>query len=107
MIEKRIVSSVCKKLSEEKSVFQKLPKYGTMYIEKLLPYICVFRYKKEDAHFAGLLKTQASYLIVDETVDISKLLEEISTTVSKKLNAFLILELGNIEFQDFFMGCSP
>ncbi|HZJ18850.1 MAG TPA: tyrosine/phenylalanine carboxypeptidase domain-containing protein [Pricia sp.] len=93
MIEKRIVRSVCKKLSEEKSVFQKLPKDGVMYIEKLLPYICVFRYKKEDAHFAGLLKTQASYLIVDEIVDISKLLEEISTTVSKSLNAFLILEL--------------
>lgn len=93
MIEKGIVRSVCKKLSEERSVFQKLPKDGMMYIEKLLPYICVFRYKKPDHHFAGLLKTQASYLIVDETVDISKLLEKISRTVSEKLNAFLILEL--------------
>src|SRR5680860_206417 len=93
MIEKRMVRSICKKLSEEQSVFQKLPKDGMMYIEKLLPYICVFRYKKPDSHFAGLLKTQASYLIVDETVDISKLLEEVSTTVSEKLNAFLILEL--------------
>ncbi len=93
MIEKRMVRSICKKLSEEQSVFQKLPKDGMMYIEKLLPYICVFRYKKPDSHFAGLLKTQASYLIVDETVDISKLLEKVSTTVSEKLNAFLILEL--------------
>lgn len=93
MIEKGIVRSVCKKLSEEQSVFQKLPKDGMMYIEKLLPYICVFRYRKTDSHFAGLLKTQASYLIVDETVDISKLLEKISRTVSEKLNAFLILEL--------------
>ncbi|WP_373518000.1 flavohemoglobin expression-modulating QEGLA motif protein [Pricia sp.] len=92
MIEKRIVRNVCKKLSEAQSVFQKLPKDGVMYIEKLLPYICVFRYKREDAHFAGLLKTQASYLVVEDTVDISKLLEEISSTVSQKLNAFLILE---------------
>lgn len=93
MIEKRTIKNICKKLCEGQSVFQKLPMDGLMYIEKLLPYICVFRYKQIDPHFAGLLKTQASYLIVDETVDISRLLEEISTTVSQKLNAFLIVEL--------------
>lgn len=92
MIEKRVVRNVCKKLSQEKSVIQDLPLEGMMYIEKLLPYICVYRYKKPDSRFAGLLKTQASYLIVEETVDISQLLQEISKTVSEKLNAFLILE---------------
>lgn len=96
MIEKRIVRSVCKKLSEERSVTQDLPNNGIMYIEKLLPYICVFRYKKADPYFAGLLKTQASYLIVKDSIDISGLLEEISKTISKKLNAFLILELWPI-----------
>jgi uncharacterized protein (TIGR02421 family) len=93
MIEKRTVRNVCKKLSEEKSVIQDLPRDGMMYIEKLLPYICVYRYKKTDPRFAGLLKTQASYLIAEENIDISHLLEAVSKTVSEKLNAFLILEL--------------
>ena len=93
MIEERLVRRVCKKLSEERSVIEGLPKNGLLYIEKLLPYICVFRFKTVDPYFAGLLKTQASYLIVDETIDISTLLGEISRTVSSKLNAFLIMEL--------------
>ncbi len=97
MIDKSIVKSVCKKLSEGRSVIQELPKDGIMYIEKLLPYLCIFRFKKEDSHFSGLLKTQASYLIVDESVDISALLESISITVSQKLNAFLIMEMWPVK----------
>ncbi|HET8735453.1 MAG TPA: tyrosine/phenylalanine carboxypeptidase domain-containing protein [Pricia sp.] len=93
MIEKRTVRNVCQKLSEESSVIQDLPQDGMMYIEKLLPYICVYRYKKTDPRFAGLLKTQASYIIVEENVAITHLLEAVSKTVSEKLNAFLILEL--------------
>ena len=93
MIEKKLIQRVCKKLSEERSVIQTLPKDGIMYIEKLLPYICIFRYNEANPYFEGLLKTQASYIILDETVDISNLLEEISATISKKLNAFLIFEL--------------
>ena len=93
MIEKSTVRNVCQKLSEESSVIQDLPHDGMMYIEKLLPYICVYRYKKADPRFAGLLKTQASYLIVEENVAITHLLEAVSKTVSEKLNAFLILEL--------------
>lgn len=97
MIEKKLIRSVCKKLSEEKSVTQALPKDGIMYIEKLLPYVCVYRHSEIDPYFSGLLKTQASYLIVDETVDISQLLEEISKTIANKLNAFLILEIWPVQ----------
>ena len=97
MIKKELINDVCKKLSDEESVIQALPKDGIMYIEKLLPYVCVYRYKEADPYFSGLLKTQASYLIVDEMVDISHLLEKISNTVSKKLNAFLILELWPVQ----------
>lgn len=100
MIEKHLIKNVCKKLSEGLSVVQDLPHDGFMYIEKLLPYICVYRYKEERPRFAGLLKSQASYLIVDGSVDISELLEAVSTTISEKLNAFLILEMWPIEMGD-------
>ncbi len=96
MIEQKIVLRVCKKLAAEKPVHEELPKNGILHFEKLLPYICIYRYKEPDGYFSGLLRTQASYIIVDESVAISDLLEAISVTISKKLNAFLILELWPI-----------
>lgn len=96
MIEKKFVQRICKTLADEKSVNEALPENGLLHIDKLLPYICVYRYKRVDAYFSGLLKTQAAYLIVEDTVDISALLEAISITISKKLNAFLILEMWPI-----------
>lgn len=96
MIEKKFVQRICKRLADEKSVNEALPKNGLLHIDKTLPYICVYRYKRVDAYFSGLLKTQAAYLIVEDTVDISALLEAISITISKKLNAFLILEMWPI-----------
>lgn len=92
MIQKKTVQSVCKKLSEERTVDQKLPKDGILHIDKLLPYITVYRYKEVDPYFSGLLKTQASYLIIEDSIDITVLLEQIAKTISKKLKAFLILE---------------
>ncbi|QCW99986.1 DUF1704 domain-containing protein [Aggregatimonas sangjinii] len=92
MIQKKTVQSVCKKLLEERTVNQKLPKDGILHIDKLLPYICVYRYKEVDPYFSGLLKTQASYLIIEDSIDITVLLEQIARTISKKLKAFLILE---------------
>lgn len=93
MIEKTTIDSVCERLGKEKSVSEKFLGMGEMYIGKLMPYICVYRYKKKNAYFARLLKTQPSYLIVNEDVDITLLLEKISDTVSQKLNAFLIIEM--------------
>src|SRR5690554_6219303 len=75
------------------SINLELPENGLLYIEKPLPYICVYRFTEDDAHFAGLLKSQASYLIADAELDISELLEEISLSASEKFNAFLIMEM--------------
>ncbi len=93
MIERTAIARVCERLTAEQSVNEKLPDRGELHIEKLMPYICVYRYDKKNNYFAGLLKTQASYLIVSEDIDIINLLEEVSDTVSKKLDAFLILEM--------------
>ena len=93
MIEKTIIDSICERLTEEQSVSEELPDGGLLHIEKLIPYICVYRYKKRNAYFARFLKTQASYLIVREDFDISLLLEKTSDAISQKLNAFLILEM--------------
>tara|TARA_R110002049_G_scaffold679_2_gene3978 strand:+ start:1380 stop:3203 length:1824 start_codon:yes stop_codon:yes gene_type:complete len=93
MIAQGIINSVCKNLEDELPINESLPENGLLHIDKLLPYICVYRFKEDDPYFSGLLKTQASYLIIKDAVDISNLLECLSEKISKKLNAFLIIEM--------------
>ena len=93
MIDQDLVTFLCKNLEDELPINQPLAEGGMLHMDKMLPYICVYRYKKPDLYFSGLLKTQASYLIVKDTEPVSELLECIATQVSKKLNSFLILEM--------------
>lgn len=93
MIDEKLITKICQNLEEDKTINETLPEGGMLHIDKVLPYICVYRYKKADTYFAGILKTQAAYIIVKDTVDISEMLECIALTVSKKLNSFLILEM--------------
>ncbi|MGC1633291.1 MAG: hypothetical protein WA749_14375, partial [Gelidibacter sp.] len=86
------VETICKNLSEDIPVNAELPKKGLLHIDKILPFICVYRYKEPDVYFSRLLKTQASYLIVEESIDISHLLEAIRLITSEKFQSFLIIE---------------
>lgn len=92
-IDSQLVETICKNISENIPVNIELPKNGLLHIDKQLPFICVYRYKELDFYFSRLLKTQASYLIVEETIDISHLLEAIRLISSQKFETFLILEL--------------
>ncbi|WP_432411244.1 flavohemoglobin expression-modulating QEGLA motif protein [Rasiella sp. SM2506] len=93
MIDQELLRTLSENLENELPINEALPEGGMLHIDKVLPYICVYRYKKPDLYFSGLLKTQASYLIVKDTVNISELIEILAASVSKKLNSFLILEM--------------
>ncbi|WP_027126364.1 flavohemoglobin expression-modulating QEGLA motif protein [Gelidibacter mesophilus] len=92
-IDAELVETICKDIQDNVPVNAALPKNGLLHIDKLLPFICVYRYKEQDVYFSRLLKTQASYLIAEETIEISHLLEAIRLITSEKFDAFLILEL--------------
>lgn len=92
-IDAELIETICKNITENVPVNVELPNKGLLHIDKILPFICVYRYKERDVYFSRLLKTQASYVIVDETIDISHLLEAIRLMTSKKFETFLILEL--------------
>lgn len=92
-IDAELVEIICRNVADNIPVNYKLPKNGLLHIDKLLPFICVYRYKEADVYFSRLLKTQASYLIVEENIDISHLLEAIRLISSEKFQTFLILEL--------------
>ena len=91
-IDPQIIETICSKISNKEVVNHNLPNNGVLHIDKLLPYICVHRFKEPDFHFFRLLKTQGSYIIVDETINIKHLLEAIRIIVSQKFDSFLILE---------------
>ncbi|OBX26530.1 uncharacterized protein (TIGR02421 family) [Gelidibacter algens] len=88
-----LIETICKNITENVPVNVALPRKGLLHIDKLLPFICVYRFKERDVYFSRLLKTQASYVIVDESIDISHLLEAIRLMTSEKFDTFLILEL--------------
>ena len=92
-IDAELVQTICQNIAENVPVNAALPKNGLLHIDKLLPFICVYRYKDIDVYFSRLLKTQASYLIVEESIDIAHLLEAIRLITSEKFETFLILEL--------------
>lgn len=92
-IDADLVQTICKNITENVPVNVALPKNGLLHIDKLLPFVCIYRYKDIDVYFSRLLKTQASYLIVEESIDIAHVLEAIRLITSEKFETFLILEL--------------
>lgn len=106
-ISSEIIQHICESLSKSEALNEGLPKNGLLHIDKLLPFICIYRFKEPDVYFSRLLKTQASYLIVHESIDISKLLEALTMLVVHKYETFLMLELwpnardGEKEFKIF------
>ncbi|MGJ8592897.1 MAG: flavohemoglobin expression-modulating QEGLA motif protein [Aquaticitalea sp.] len=92
-IDSHLIEQICKEIADKNPVNIELPNKGLLHIDKLLPFICIYRYKEPDYYFSRLLKTQASYLIVDETIDITHLLEAIRLIASKQFDSFLILEV--------------
>lgn len=94
MIDEKTISTICDAIEAQKPFSQVLPKSGIIHFDKMLPYMCVYRFRESaDPHFTRLIKTQGSYLIIKDDIAITKLVGRISEHIAKKLNAFLILEL--------------
>lgn len=107
-IDSEIITDICKQLDKKNPVNQKLPNKGFLHIDKPLPFLCIYRFKEYDVYFARLLKTQASYLLVEESLDISHLLEALRLVMSKDYETFLIMELWSnpdISKNNFQIAC--
>lgn len=99
-ISSEIIQHICESLSKSEALNEVLPNNGLLHIDKLLPFICIYRFKESNVYFSRLLKTQASYLIVHESVDISKLLDAITMLVVNKYETFLMMEFWPNESED-------
>lgn len=111
MITHDLIKSVCKSLRRGKSVNRNLPEGGKIVIDQLLPYLCVYRFSanEKDEYLAGLLRTQAAYIIVRQDVDIKALLSSVAGTISSQYKAVLIIEMwpGKDPKREVFRILSP
>ncbi|WP_067148025.1 flavohemoglobin expression-modulating QEGLA motif protein [Pseudotamlana agarivorans] len=107
-IDSNILEGICADLDSDRPINEVLPKNGILHIDKLLPFICIYRFDKIDVYFSRLIKTQASYIIADETLNLSHLIEAIRLIMEKKFEAFLILEFwpdNNPDATEFKIFC--
>ncbi len=93
MIQEKLVDSICATVANGNRVNRLLPQGGKIVMDHPLPFVCVYRFASSpDPYFVQLIRTQASYVIVNETVDIKPLLTCLASITSKKFNAFLVME---------------
>lgn len=94
MIEEKLIKSICTTIRNGNLVNRILPLGGKMVMDQPLPFLCVYRYAgTPDYNFVRLVKTQSSYLILEETINVKELITCVTSILTKKFKAVLILEL--------------
>jgi len=94
-----LIAKIRKELDEGRLVRHKLPGRGRLYIERPLPFLCVYRTRPNgrDRYTRKLLMGEASFLIAsgDHTYHdaLRKIVVEVAARLSKRFGAFLLLEI--------------
>lgn len=102
-IPKRLIDDVVARLTENRPVREELPGGGTLNMDRLLPFLCVYRRnpEREDAGTEQLVTAEASYLSAPGAATrrkgLRQLVRRVVESASSKLGAFLILEIWSAE----------
>lgn len=95
-IETAVIEDLCEQLADEAGVQAELPGGGWLYIERPLPYLCVYWLPTEhDYALRQIGRTEASYLMVPSghATDYVELLACVARTLSETFGAIMILEI--------------
>ena len=93
------VEEVCGRLNEEKPIQRPLPGGGRLNIDRLLPFLCVYRRQaaRKDEGTKMFVNEQAAYLNAPGTVAVrpglDNLVRRIAETACTRWGAFLIVEI--------------
>ncbi len=93
------IEDVCGRLAENKRVRQPLPGGAVLNIDRLLPFLCVYRRNpaRRDEGTGLFVTAEASFLLAPGDAPVrkglSKLVQGVAETVANQLGAFLILEV--------------
>ncbi|MCH4823210.1 DUF1704 domain-containing protein [Gramella lutea] len=82
-------------LEKDKEINCKLPGKGILHIEKELPYLVIYRRKKNDRGTRRFVTNESSYLIIGDQdfSDYKKLLYRIADKISAKMKSYLLFEI--------------
>ncbi|MGA8855447.1 MAG: tyrosine/phenylalanine carboxypeptidase domain-containing protein [Christiangramia sp.] len=88
-------------LEKENEISCRLPGDGILHIEKKLPYLVIYRRKKEDKGTRRFVTNESSYMVIGtkDFTGYQKLLYKLSDKISSEMKSYLLLEIysGNPE----------
>lgn len=99
VIQDSLIKIIQNRLSEGKQVRRSLPLKGCLHIDRMLPFLLVYRQpvKNSDTGTVYLVRNESSYLIGSTSSkmrpSLSKLVQTIAETLSQEKKAFLIIEI--------------
>ncbi len=94
-----VIDGICARLAEDKRIRQRLPGGGILQMDRLLPFLCVYRRnpRRRDEGTARLVMSEASFLCAPGTAPVraglKRLVRRIAETAIERLGSFLILEV--------------
>jgi uncharacterized protein (TIGR02421 family) len=98
-----VIDDVCGRLRANRQVRQPLPGGGALHIDRLLPFLCVYRRNpaRRDEGTSRLVTSEASYLVAPGSARVrrglTKLVARIAETAAGRLGSFLILEVWSAD----------
>lgn len=101
-----LIHSIAARLAENRPVQEVLPGGATLNVDRLLPFLCVYRRdpSRQDAGTGLFVTAEAAYLNAPGTATRRKglkhLIRHISEAASARLGAFLILEIWSGDDRD-------
>ena len=108
-----LIEEVCARLAENKPVNRKLPGGGWLNIDRLLPFLCVYRRnpQRNDAGTELFVHSEAAFLNAPgnspQRRGLATLVQRIARTAAELLGGFLILEIWSAPDADVVQTVDP
>ncbi len=102
-VDRELIDDVCKRLAENKPVRQALPGGGRLNIDRLLPFLCVYRRNptRRDPGTQLFVNAEAAFLEAPgdapERKGMAQLVTRIAETAASRLGGFLLIEVWSEE----------
>lgn len=94
-LSKESINQILTTLHEQKEISYSLPGKGILHIEKELPYLVIYRNRKNDRGTRRFVTNESSYLIIgdEDFPGYQKLLYQLSDDLSAKFKSYLLFEI--------------
>jgi uncharacterized protein (TIGR02421 family) len=94
-LSKESIKKILTNLEKESETNCKLPGGGMMHIEKELPYLVIYRKKRNDPYTKRMVISESSYLVIGEKdfEGYQQLIFAISDELSVKFKSYMLLEM--------------